>query len=130
MLKWLGIYGAGRIILGADARDGKIMVDGWQAGSDTDIAEFIDYFYNRGIKKVISTDIAVDGMLTGPSTDMYTALLDRFPDMELIASGGVSAIDDIYRLGENGLSGVIVGKAIYENRITLHEITAYNLKCH
>lgn len=130
MLKWLGIYGADRIILGADARDGKIMVDGWQAGSDTDIAEFIDYFYNRGIKKVISTDIAVDGMLTGPSTDMYTALLDRFPDMELIASGGVSAIDNIYRLGENGLSGVIVGKAIYENRITLHEITAYNLKCH
>ena len=127
MLRWLATYGAERMILGADARDGKIMVQGWQSGSDTDINDFVGYFHDKGITKVISTDIAVDGMLTGPSTAMYVALLERYPALELIASGGVSSMTDIAELDENGLAGVIVGKAIYENRISFNDITRHNL---
>jgi phosphoribosylformimino-5-aminoimidazole carboxamide ribotide isomerase len=130
MLRWLTTYGPESIILGADARNGKIMVEGWQSGSDTDIADFVGYFHDNGARKVISTDIAVDGMLTGPSIDMYTALLDRYPDIELIASGGVSSMADIDALNAHNLSGVIVGKAIYEHRITLNEITNHNLSCY
>lgn len=128
MLRWVDVYGPDRIILGADARDGKIMTDGWLAGGDADIAEFIGYFYGKGMRQVISTDIAVDGMLTGPSIDMYVSLLERFPDIQLIASGGVSSMSDVDELQRHGIPGVIVGKAIYENRITLQEITAFNLK--
>lgn len=103
------------------------MTDGWLAGGDTDIAEFIGYFYSKGMRQVISTDIAVDGMLAGPSIDMYVSLLERFLDMQLIASGGVSSMSDVDELQRHGIPGVIVGKAIYENRITLQEITAFNL---
>lgn len=127
VLRWVDVYGPNRIILGADARDGKIMTDGWLAGGDTDIAEFIGYFYSKGMRQVISTDIAVDGMLAGPSIDMYVSLLERFLDMQLIASGGVSSMSDVDELQRHGIPGVIVGKAIYENRITLQEITAFNL---
>lgn len=127
MLRWLTTYGSNRIILGADAKDGKIMVQGWQNGSNMDITEFVGYFHDKGITKVISTDISVDGMLAGPSIDMYAALLDRYPDLELIASGGVSSMDDIAALEANGLAGVIVGKAIYEHRISLADITKHNL---
>lgn len=130
MLRWLDIYGAERMILGADARDGKIMVHGWQSGSDTDINYFVGYFHDKGIKKVISTDVAVDGMLSGPSIAMYVSLLERYPDIELIASGGVSSMADIIKLDESGLAGVIVGKAIYENRISMDDLTRHNLNCY
>ena len=122
---WLSRYGAEKIILGADAKDRKIAVSGWQEISELPIQEFIDSFVQKGIRKVISTDIDCDGMLCGPSFGLYSDLLDHFPDLELIASGGISTIDDIYRLEEMGVPAVIIGKAIYEKRIQLKEIEKF-----
>ncbi len=119
---WITAYGADKIILGADALDGKIAVSGWQEGTDQDIEAFISEYVDKGISYVISTDIAKDGMLEGPSFELYDSILKELPDLKLIASGGVSNIDDLVKLKENGLEGAIVGKAIYENRITLKEL--------
>ena len=117
-----------RIILGADVNNGKIAVSGWQEESDQDIMEFIENYVNEGIKKVISTDISKDGMLTGPSFDLYSNILDEHPHLHLIASGGISSLDDIIKLDEDEVPAVIVGKAIYENRISLNEIKNYILE--
>ena len=125
---WIGKYGAERIILGADAKDGKIAVSGWQEDSNEDIIPFIKSYIDKGISKVISTDIARDGMLTGPSIDLYKEILEKFPTLELIASGGIATMKDIYELDEMGVPGVITGKAIYENRISLKEIEAFHKK--
>ncbi|HOO84053.1 MAG TPA: 1-(5-phosphoribosyl)-5-[(5-phosphoribosylamino)methylideneamino]imidazole-4-carboxamide isomerase [Prolixibacteraceae bacterium] len=125
---WIGKYGAEKIILGADAKDGKIAVSGWQEDSNEDIIPFIKSYIDKGISKVISTDIARDGMLTGPSIDLYKEILEKFPTLELIASGGIATMKDIYELDEMGVPGVITGKAIYENRISLKEIEAFHKK--
>jgi phosphoribosylformimino-5-aminoimidazole carboxamide ribotide isomerase len=124
-LHWIETYGAEKIILGADAKDKMIAVSGWQEVSELPILDFIESYTNRGIQKVISTDIACDGMLTGPSIDLYKEIMDHFPKLELIASGGISSMKDIHELNEMGISGVITGKAIYENRITLKEISKF-----
>jgi phosphoribosylformimino-5-aminoimidazole carboxamide ribotide isomerase len=121
-LHWIGTYGAEKIILGADAKDKMIAVSGWQEVSELPILDFIESYTSQGIHKVISTDIARDGMLTGPSIDLYKEIMDRFPTLELIASGGIATMKDIYELDEMGVPGVITGKAIYENRISLKEI--------
>ncbi len=126
-LKWLEKYGPAKIILGADARDGKIAVSGWQEGSEMDIIPFIRSFVEKGIQKVISTDIARDGMLAGPSFLLYSEIMQNFPELYLIASGGISSFDDIYRLAEAGIPGVITGKAVYEGKITMKDILNYNL---
>jgi len=124
-LHWIETYGAEKIILGADAKDKMIAVSGWQEVSELSILDFIESYRSKGIQKVISTDIARDGMLTGPSIDLYKEIMDKFPTIELIASGGIATMNDIYELDEMGVPGVITGKAIYEGRIKLEEIEKF-----
>lgn len=124
-LSWIETYGPDKIILGADAKDKKIAVSGWQEVSELPIFDFIESYTSRGIRKVISTDIARDGMLTGPSIDLYKEIMEQFPGLELIASGGIASMNDIRELNEMGVPGVITGKAIYENKISLEEIEKY-----
>ena len=124
--QWIQKYGSDKIILGADTKDKKIAISGWLETYEISIIEFIEGYIKKGIKKVISTDISRDGMLTGPSFDLYKELVGQFPEIELIASGGISSMDDIYKLDEMKIPAVIVGKAIYENRITLSDIKVFN----
>lgn len=126
-LRWIDTYGSDKIILGADARNGKISTAGWIDDSDLDIIPYVKAYMSKGVSKVISTDINVDGMLSGPSISLYKDMLEALPSIYLIASGGVSAMADIYALEEANVPGVIVGKAIYENRITLKELEQFNL---
>lgn len=123
---WITAYSADKIILGADVLDGKIAVSGWQEGTDQEIEAFIKDYVEKGIEYVISTDISKDGMLEGPSFELYNSILKELPELKLIASGGVSSMDDLVKLKENGLEGAIVGKAIYENRVTLKELSEIN----
>ncbi len=124
-LAWIDKFGAERIILGADAKNGMIAVSGWQESTELPIIGFIENYVTKGISKVISTDIARDGMLSGPSMELYQQIMDRFPGLELIASGGIASMQDIINLDRIGVPGVITGKAIYENRITLSEIKQF-----
>jgi phosphoribosylformimino-5-aminoimidazole carboxamide ribotide isomerase len=126
-LIWLKKYGPEKIILGADAREGKIAVGGWLEESESEILPFIQSYVREGIKTVISTDISRDGMLSGPSLSLYSEILSALPDLHLIASGGVSSMDDIHRLSELKVAGVITGKAIYEGKLSLKEIQEYQL---
>ena len=119
---WVARYGADRIILGADVKDKKIAVGGWLEASECDLFSFVSDYCQKGVKKVITTDIAQDGMLQGPSTALYEEMLQKLPDIYLIASGGVSRVDDIVSLDELGVQGVIFGKAIYEGRIALRDL--------
>ena len=119
---WINRYGAKKVILGADCKDRKIATDGWLEESDTDVIEFIQSYEENGIRDVISTDISKDGMLKGPSIKLYKDILNQ-TQVNLIASGGVSNINDLYRLKEIGCTGVIIGKAIYEGRITIKELS-------
>lgn len=124
-LYWIEKYGPEKIILGADAKDKMIAVSGWQEVSELSILDFIESYTSKGIQKVISTDIARDGMLTGPSIELYKEIMEQFPNLELIASGGIASMKDIYELDQMGIPGVITGKAIYENRISLKEIEEF-----
>jgi phosphoribosylformimino-5-aminoimidazole carboxamide ribotide isomerase len=119
-LKWLSQYGSGKIILGADAIDRKISTHGWTQSSSIDVVEFIKQHEANGIKYVICTDIGKDGMLQGAATELYSDIL-RETSVNLIASGGVSCIDDIILLKNTGCEGVIIGKAIYEGKIELRD---------
>lgn len=125
-LQWIEKYGDEKIILGADAKDEKISVSGWQEDTGTDIYSFIKKWHTKGIRKIISTDISRDGMLSGPSTVLYKNILKLFPDVFLIASGGVSSMSDIIELQDAEIPAVITGKAIYEGRISMKEIEMYN----
>jgi phosphoribosylformimino-5-aminoimidazole carboxamide ribotide isomerase len=120
---WIEKFGKEKIILGADAKEEKIAVSGWQEETRQDIFSFIDNWHNKGIDKVISTDISRDGMLTGPSIRLYQKILEQIPGIYLIASGGVSSVVDIHQLQEAGIPAVITGKAIYEGKITLKELS-------
>ena len=124
-LRWIETYGPEKIILGADAKGKLIAVSGWQEVSELSILDFIESYTSKGILQVISTDIARDGMLTGPSIDLYKEIISQFPKLDLIASGGIATMKDIYELDEMGIPGVITGKAIYENRISLAEISKF-----
>ena len=119
--RWLMQYGP-RMILGADVRDGLIAVKGWQESAPLDIDSLLQRFLPFGLKECIVTDISRDGMLQGPSFYLYKGLQERFPDLTTIVSGGVSSLRDVRRADEMGLPGIIVGKAIYENRITLKDL--------
>lgn len=123
--RWLSQYGADKIILGADAKAEKITVSGWEEGTDVWVYDFVEKWVEQGVKYTISTDVAKDGLLEGPSFDLYRNLQDRFPDLNIIASGGVSSMQDIETLADMGLYGVIIGKAIYEGRIKLEELTKF-----
>ena len=126
-LSWLTDYGPERIILGADAREGKIAVSGWEKESDQELVPFIQDYLEKGIRYVISTDIEKDGMLEGPSTELYAALISELPDIRLIASGGTSDFKELPKLAEIGCEGVIIGKAIYENKISLRQLERFIL---
>lgn len=119
---WLAEFGGERIILGADVRQGKVAVSGWQEESPLTVDALIDTFLPDGLAEVICTDISRDGMLTGPSFDLYTRLQSAYPKVTFTVSGGISGMDDIRRLDALGLPRVIVGKALYEGRITFDEL--------
>ncbi|WP_026934982.1 1-(5-phosphoribosyl)-5-[(5-phosphoribosylamino)methylideneamino]imidazole-4-carboxamide isomerase [Christiangramia echinicola] len=124
---WLQKYGNEKIILGADAKDRKIAVSGWLEDSDKEIIPFIQNFEKAGVKYVICTDISKDGMLEGPSFELYQEILSETENINLIASGGISTFDELPKLDELGCEGVIIGKAIYENRISLKQLENYIL---
>ncbi|WP_303922085.1 1-(5-phosphoribosyl)-5-[(5-phosphoribosylamino)methylideneamino]imidazole-4-carboxamide isomerase [Draconibacterium sediminis] len=124
-LSWLAKFGSEKIILGADAKDGNIAVSGWLETTELGVINFISEFHKQGISKVISTDISRDGMLSGPSFELYADIMKTLPKVEIIASGGIATMDDILKLDQMGVPGVITGKAIYENRITLKEIEQF-----
>lgn len=125
MTEWLIEYGGDKIIFGADLRDGKLSVNGWLEDSPLGIDEMIKKFIPARLNQVITTDISKDGMLSGPSTGLYIDLQERYPDITFTVSGGVSSIDDIETLEKEGLRRVIVGKAIYEGKISLEDLTHY-----
>ncbi|CAN5130902.1 1-(5-phosphoribosyl)-5-[(5-phosphoribosylamino)methylideneamino]imidazole-4-carboxamide isomerase [soil metagenome] len=125
MERWLSRYGSAKIILGADAKNEKIAVSGWEEGTDVWIYDFLEKWVDKGIKYVISTDVAKDGLLEGPSFDLYRNMQDQFPKLDIIASGGVSNMSDIETLADMDIFGVIVGKAIYEGRVTLKELRQF-----
>lgn len=125
---WLDKFGGDKIILGADAKYEKIAVSGWQESSGDDVYEFIARWASVGVKKVISTDISKDGMLSGPSFDLYNKIRMTSPPVYIIASGGVSSVKDIEDLEQAGIPAVITGKAIYENRISLKELEQFTIR--
>lgn len=120
-LNWLETYGPDKVILGADYQNRKIATDGWLQKSDLDVLEFIKAYEQKGAKYVISTDISKDGMLQGPSFDLYQEVLEQ-TNIDLIASGGVSSIEDVIALKRINCEGVIIGKAFYEGRISMDEL--------
>lgn len=125
---WLSTYGSDKIILGADAHHRKIAISGWLEESDDDVVEFISAYQKKGAKYVICTDISKDGMLEGPSFDLYKEILDETSGLSLIASGGISTFDELPRLAALGCEGTIIGKAIYENRISLKQLETFILE--
>ena len=119
---WLKKYGAERIILGADVRHGKISINGWKEDSAEDLLPFLQKYIDAGVKNVLCTEISKDGTLAGPAIDLYKEVMAAYPEMHLIASGGVSSLDDIKALDAAGIPAVVFGKAIYEGKINLNEL--------
>jgi len=119
---WLKKYGAERIILGADVRHGKISINGWKEDSTEDLLPFLQKYVDAGVKNVLCTEISKDGTLAGPAIDLYKEVMAAYPEMHLIASGGVSSLDDIKALDAAGIPAVVFGKAIYEGKINLNEL--------
>ena len=129
---WISKYGSYRIILGADSNNEKIAISGWQEESDEEVIPFIKGYQNKSIKYVICTDISKDGMLQGPSFDLYkkiikecNVILNESEELKLIASGGISTFEELPQLAELGCEGTIIGKAIYENKISLKQLENY-----
>lgn len=123
--RWMEVYGNERIILGADAKDGKIAVNGWLECSRLELMPFLDDYIKKGVTKVLCTDISRDGMLNGPSLELYKQIMEAHPDLHLIASGGISGMKDIEALNEAGIPAVVFGKAFYEGHITLQDLKAF-----
>ena len=119
---WLDKYGAEKMILGADVRMGKISINGWKEDSSEDLLPFLKKYVDAGVRNVLCTEISRDGTLTGPAIDLYRQIMNTYPDLHLIASGGVSSMDDIIALDEAGVPAVVFGKAIYEGKINLKEL--------
>ena len=121
-LSWIKKYGADRMILGADVRNGKISINGWKEDSSEDLLPFLRKYVDAGVTNVLCTEISKDGTLQGPAIDLYKRIMQEYPNLHLIASGGVSSIDDIKALEAAGIPAVVFGKAIYEGRINLKEL--------
>ena len=119
---WLEKYGAERMILGADVRNGKISINGWKEDSEEDLLPFLKKYVEAGVRNVLCTEISKDGTLAGPAIDLYQRVMDAYPELHLIASGGVSSIDDIKALNQADIPAVVFGKAIYEGKINLKEL--------
>lgn len=124
-IEWLERYGKSKIILGADVQEKKIAVNGWKENSEQELLPFLAKYKEVGVTKVLCTDISCDGMLQGPSIELYKEIMETFPDLGLIASGGISCMDDILQLEEAGVPAVVFGKAIYEGRIHLKDISRF-----
>jgi len=125
-LKWLMKFGADRFLLGADVKNEKITVNAWQETTELWIYDFIQKYIDHGVKQIFCTDVSKDGKLEGPATDLYKNIISKFPALHFIASGGVSSVKDLEELKEIGCKGAIVGKAIYEKKITLSELQKIN----
>lgn len=125
-VKWLKDFGAGRFLLGADVKDEKIAVSGWQETTDRWVYDFIEEYIQEGVQQVFCTDVSKDGKLEGPAVELYKNIVRKFPLLHFIASGGVSSMADLDELQNAGCKGAIIGKAIYENRISLKELKKIN----
>jgi phosphoribosylformimino-5-aminoimidazole carboxamide ribotide isomerase len=123
LVEWFDKYGADKFLIGADVKNEKLAIGGWLETTGVDIMDFIRKYMGHGIRQLFCTDVSKDGKLEGPSLDLYRKVIQHFPQLHFIASGGVSSMDDLIALKEIGCKGVIVGKAIYENRITLGDLT-------
>jgi len=124
--EWIECYGAETFIIGADVKEGKIAISGWLETSQLELNDFVQSYYELGIRHVLCTDISKDGMLQGPAFELYNDLMLRFPALQLIASGGVSGIHDVHLLKSNYIPAVVIGKAIYEGLIDLNELGMLN----
>src|SRR3954452_12387099 len=125
-VKWLLMFGADKFLLGADVKEEKIAISGWLEKTDIWIYDFIQKYIGHGVQQIFCTDVSKDGKLEGPSIDLYKNIINKFPELRFIASGGVSSLKDLEELKEIGCKGAIVGKAIYENRISLKELQRFN----
>jgi phosphoribosylformimino-5-aminoimidazole carboxamide ribotide isomerase len=125
-VQWLQKWGSETFLLGADVKGEKLTISGWLEQTDIWIYDFIEDFSQQGVKQIFCTDVAKDGALEGPSTELYKSIIEKFPDLHFIASGGVSSMNDVYRLQEIGCKGVIIGKAIYEGHISLKDLKTLN----
>lgn len=123
-IKWLSQYGADKIILGADTRNGFVSINGWKEDSREELLPFLSKYVKMGVKNVLCTEISRDGTLTGPSTELYRKIMDAFPGIHLIASGGVGSSEDIIELDHAGIPAVVFGKAWYEGKINLERLRA------
>jgi phosphoribosylformimino-5-aminoimidazole carboxamide ribotide isomerase len=121
---WILIYGPDKFLLGADVRDEYISITGWTVNTEIRIFDFVEKYSAAGVKRIFCTDIKMDGAMKGPSLELYKKIIERFPDIHFIASGGIRSLSDISMLEEAGCKGVIIGKAIYEGKITLKELAA------
>ncbi len=123
--EWLEKYSPSKIILGADVKNGLISINGWKEEGDDSLMPFLQNYISKGVENVLCTDISKDGMLEGPATELYQDIMQQFPDIHLIASGGVSCIEDIKALDKAGIPAVVFGKAMYEGKIKMEELTPY-----
>jgi phosphoribosylformimino-5-aminoimidazole carboxamide ribotide isomerase len=124
--EWIARFGAKVFMLGADVLDEKIAIGGWLEKTEISVFDFMKSYIDKGVKQIFCTDIKKDGKLEGPSIELYQKIIEQFPNLHLIASGGVSSLDDLIELEEIGCSAAIVGKAIYENKITISELANFN----
>lgn len=121
-MDWLRKYGAEKIILGADVRNGMVSINGWKEDSSEALLPFLEKYVNAGVRNVLCTEISKDGTLAGPATELYRKVMAQYPNLHLIASGGVSCNADIQQLDENGIPAVVFGKAYYEGKIDIKEL--------
>jgi phosphoribosylformimino-5-aminoimidazole carboxamide ribotide isomerase len=124
-VKWLLQYGPEKFLLGADVKGENIAVGGWTETTEINVFDFLQQYIDQGITNVFCTDVSKDGLLEGPSAELYKKIIERFPSLHFIASGGVSSVEDVEELAAIGCKGVIIGKAIYENRISLRELQTF-----
>lgn len=124
-LGWLQQRGSERIILGADVKNGRISINGWKEDSSDELIPFLDKYIQKGVQKVLCTEISKDGTLQGPATTLYREIMTQFPQCHLIASGGVSSMNDLKELDQAGIPAVVFGKAIYEGRIALKDLALW-----
>lgn len=122
---WLNTYGNEKIILGSDVKENRIAINGWKEESPLELMPFLDQYIKKGITKVLCTDISRDGMLRGAALPLYKEIMGTYPELYLVASGGISCLDDILQLDDAGIPAVVFGKAIYEGRISLNDLTRY-----
>lgn len=123
--EWLERYSPAKVILGADVKNGLISINGWKEEGNDQLMPFLERYINKGVENVLCTDISKDGMLEGPATELYSDIMKQFPDIHLIASGGVSCIEDIDALDQAGIPAVVFGKALYEGKIKIEELKKY-----